>query len=111
MLWFGVLTIRGALDEDGMRFNRLLICLIPLGFIVSSCGSSSLSPTTTVAEPPQIVDGYNIKPGADLSWAKMREINLADANLRGANLTRVNAAGGDLGSLVYTNTDGAILPW
>lgn len=59
-----------------MKFNRLLLCLVPIGFLVSSCSSGSVSTTTTVAEPPQNVYGYEIEPRADL-----RDANLAGATM------------------------------
>jgi len=38
----------------------------------------------------RIINGYEIKPGANLSDADLRGANLSDADLRGANLTGAN---------------------
>jgi len=64
-----------------MKFNRLLVYLVPFGLLISSCSSSSVSTTTTVDEPEQYVNGYEIKPDANLSYT-----DLSDADLTGTKM-------------------------
>lgn len=65
-----------------------------------------------------IVNGYEIKPGADLQGAYIPGANLAGANLAGANLEGANLRGADLegadlqgANLVGANLEGANLTW
>ena len=71
-----------------MKINRLLIFLVPVGLLISSCSSGSTDTTTTVAKETETVNGYEIRPDAYLADA-----NLAGANLAGANLNRADLSG------------------
>ena len=42
------------------------------------------------------VNGYKIKPGANLEGADLRDANLSDANLSGANLISADLRGAKL---------------
>ncbi len=62
-------------------------------------------------KPSMIINGHEIKPGADLRGAKLKWSNLKGANLRGANLTEANLTGADLEGayLGGANVKGTIL--
>ena len=40
-----------------------------------------------MSDNERIVNGYTIKPGADLAFADLRECNLRECDLRGCDLT------------------------
>ena len=57
-----------------------------------------------------IVDGYEIKPGTDLSEANLSEADLRWANLSEANLFRANLSGADLSGADLGNNNALIIP-
>lgn len=65
------------------KFAIQFVCLT-LPLILIGCGSDSANPSV------MIVNGFEIKPFADLSGANLVNADLTSAKLTGANLTGTN---------------------
>ena len=74
-----------------MRTRKLSLTFTLL--LLSACGGNL------------VVDGYTIKPGANLEGANLKGANLKGANLEGANLTCANLTNANLTNANLTNAN------
>ena len=87
-----------------MKFNRLLLCLVPLGLLVSSCSSGSGNNTVPCDISKSDLKGANLA-GCNLTSVDLSGRDLSKANLSGAKLVGATLVGTDLNNADVSNVD------